>query len=168
MNVINPERPRGLPELPLRGCQFHHIEGSATSFQSFRQAELADCDSILLGPSTCTTCVHVYACVHTTSLRWVDACLEGQCGHTTAFSLPAKPTKGACHILKLCDMPDWAEAEGGKPCSERQGVVCMPGCVRVHNSALCQNHLCAQPDCLQMDCSALHGQNDSPILGRCE
>lgn len=49
VNVINPERPRGLPEVPLRGCQFHHIEGSATSFQSFRQADLADCDSILLG-----------------------------------------------------------------------------------------------------------------------
>lgn len=49
VNVINPERPRGLPEQPLRGCQFNHIQGSATSFNSFREAELADCDSILLG-----------------------------------------------------------------------------------------------------------------------
>ena len=59
VNVINPERPRGLPEQPLRGCQFNHIQGSATSFNSFREAELADCDSILLGqPPLLATALH--------------------------------------------------------------------------------------------------------------
>lgn len=49
VTVISPERPRGLPMGPLRGCQFRHVEGSPTSFQSFHQAGVAECDSLLLG-----------------------------------------------------------------------------------------------------------------------
>lgn len=49
VTVISPDRPRGLPEEPLRGCTFRHVEGSPTSFQSFHQAGLAECDSLLLG-----------------------------------------------------------------------------------------------------------------------
>ena len=48
VTVISSERPRGLPE-GLRGCRFRHVEGSPTSFSSFQQAGLADCDSLLLG-----------------------------------------------------------------------------------------------------------------------
>ena len=48
VTVISPERPYGLPEA-LRGCRFRHVEGSPTSFSSFHQAGLADCDSLLLG-----------------------------------------------------------------------------------------------------------------------
>lgn len=64
VSVINPERPRGLPEQPLRGIQFNHIEGSATSFNSFRQADLADCDSILLGKMlTPPSCHQSHSCL---------------------------------------------------------------------------------------------------------
>lgn len=48
VTVISSERPQGLPEA-LRGCTFQHVEGSPTSFSSFHQAGLADCDSLLLG-----------------------------------------------------------------------------------------------------------------------
>ncbi|KAL3151949.1 hypothetical protein ABBQ32_001075 [Trebouxia sp. C0010 RCD-2024] len=48
VTVISSERPQGLPE-SLRGCTFQHVEGSPTSFSSFHQAGLADCDSLLLG-----------------------------------------------------------------------------------------------------------------------
>ncbi|DBB16525.1 TPA: hypothetical protein ACH3X3_014790 [Trebouxia sp. C0006] len=49
VTVISPDRPHGLPQEPLRGCTFRHVEGSPTSFQSFHQAGLAECDSLLLG-----------------------------------------------------------------------------------------------------------------------
>lgn len=49
VTVISPERPSGLPEGPLRGCKFKHIKGSSTSFKSFHQAGMAECDSLLLG-----------------------------------------------------------------------------------------------------------------------
>ncbi len=49
VTVISPDQPQGLPKGPLRGCQFRHIEGSPTSFQSFHQAGVANCDSLLLG-----------------------------------------------------------------------------------------------------------------------
>lgn len=55
VTVISPDRPRGLPEEPLRGCTFRHVEGSPTSFQSFHQAGLAECDSLLLG-MPCNLC----------------------------------------------------------------------------------------------------------------
>ena len=48
VTVISSERPQGLPE-SLRGCRFRHVHGSPTSFSSFHQAGLADCDSLLLG-----------------------------------------------------------------------------------------------------------------------
>ena len=50
VTVISSERPQGLPDR-LRGCRFRHVEGSPTSFSSFHQAGLADCDSLLLGES---------------------------------------------------------------------------------------------------------------------
>lgn len=52
VTVISSERPHGMPDR-LRGCRFRHVGGSPTSFSSFHQAGLADCDSLLLGrPST--------------------------------------------------------------------------------------------------------------------
>ena len=49
VTVISPERPSGLPEGPLRGCKFKHVKGSSTSFKTFHQAGMAECDSLLLG-----------------------------------------------------------------------------------------------------------------------
>lgn len=53
VTVISSERPQGLPQA-LSGCTFRHVPGSPTSFSSFHQAGLADCDSLLLGAPPCT------------------------------------------------------------------------------------------------------------------
>ena len=87
VTVISPDRPLGLPDQPLRGCHFRHVEGSSTSFQSFHQAGLAECDSLLLGHTSASVLPVVAGVVSCHIMSW---------GHTsipfclTVLCAPAK------------------------------------------------------------------------------
>ena len=74
VTVISSERPHGMPDT-LRGCRFRHVEGSPTSFSSFHQAGLADCDSLLLGRPSAILLSH--PCPHAVILPGLCCSLVG-------------------------------------------------------------------------------------------